>query len=241
MPELREVLEQLAEQAPPARDRFDEELWERVGVGERATRRRWRVAMVAAATLAIAAVGATGVFALRGTPAGTTIDRTISCRLTSTLASASFRIGANIKEPPAYAGGGVVAQPGEVWVGTDALTYAGASKQLTPTAGGSPVKTGYYTDDTVCASSRTAVALSHAGLPSLGTFSRAGNTQMSENCSVAPNSVLTIRLHVVLSKPGAPASAQLAIRGGKHPHPLAFVNWTPTRFTAYAAAACVQS
>jgi len=241
MPELREALERLAEQAPPPRERFDEELWERVSARERVVRRRWRLAAAALAAVGVSAAGATGVFALRGTPAGTTIDRTISCRLTSTLASVSFRIGADIREPPEHVGGGLTQQPGDLWVGTDTLMYAGASKLLTPTVGAKPITSGYYFDSTICGGPQRPIALSRAGLPSLGSFSRAGNTQMSQTCSVAPNSVLTIRLRVVLSKPGTPASAQLAIRGGKHPHPLAFVNWTPTRFTAYAAAACVQS
>lgn len=241
MPELREALEQLASQAPPARWGFDDELWELIDARGRSTRLRWRLAAVALSALAIAGVGATGVFALRSTPAGTTVDRTISCRLTSTLASASFRIGADIKEPSARVGGGLTQQPGELWAGTDSLMYAGASKLLTPSVGAKPVKQGYYFDSTLCGRAQRPIALSRTGLPSLGSFSRAGNTQLAQTCSVAPSSVLTIRLRIVLSKPGTPASAQLSIRGGKHSHPLAFVSWTPTRFTAYAAAACVQS
>jgi hypothetical protein len=197
--------------------------------------------MVGLIALGITAAGAAGVFASGDASAGTIVDKTISCRLSSTLASASFRIDADIKEPPEHVGGGLTEQPGDVWVGTDGLMYAGASKLLTPTVGAKPVRSGSYFDETVCGASRSRIALSRAGLPSLGVFSDAGNTQLSDTCSVAPNTVLTVRLRVVLSKPGTPASAQLAIRGGKRPHPLAFVTWTPTRFTAYAAAACVHS
>jgi len=202
---------------------------------------RWRFATVAVAALGIAAAGAAGVFAGRVATAGTIVDKTISCRLTSTLASTSFRIGADVKEPPEHVGGGLTEQPGDIWVGTDALMFAGASKLLTPTVGAKPVKVGYYFDSTVCIGSRARSALSHEGLSALGSFSRAGNTQMAETCSVAPNTILTIRLRVVLSKLGVPASAQLAIRGGKRPHELAFVSWTSSRFTAWASQACEQS
>lgn len=197
--------------------------------------------MVGLIALGIAAAGAAGVFASGDANAGTIVDKTISCRLSSTLASVSFRITADVMEPPEHVGGGLTQQPGDVWVGTDGLMYAGASKLLTPTVGAKSVRSGSYFDETVCGASRSRIALSRAGLPSLGVFSRAGNTQLSDTCSVAPNTVLTVRLRVVLSKPGTPGSAQLAIRGGKRPHPLAFVTWTPTRFTAYAAAACVHS
>jgi hypothetical protein len=234
MPELRDVLEQLAGQAPPARDRFDEELWERVHARELGTRRRRRIAMVAAATVAIAAAGATGVFALRGTPAGTTVDRTIACRLTTTLASAGFYVGASVTEPGPYGAA-------SVWVGTSQATFAGAGKRIVP-AVGAKATSGYYFDDGDCTSTHTKVRLSQSGLRSLGAFSRSSkNADIRESCSVASNSSIAIRLRVVLARPGVASSAQLAILGGKHPYPLAFVTWTPTRFTAYAAAACVQS
>jgi hypothetical protein len=197
--------------------------------------------MVGFIALGITAGGAAGVFASGDANAGTIVDKTISCRLSSTLTSASFRIDADIKEPPERVGGGFTEQPGDVWVGTDGLMYAGASKLLTPTVGAKPVRSGSYFDETVCGISRSRIALSRAGLPSLGVFSDAGNTQLSDTCSVASNTVLSVRLRVILSKGGTPASAQLAIRGGKRPHPLVFVTWTPTRFTAYAAAACVHS
>lgn len=234
MTELRDALERLADQAPPPRDRFDEELWERVRAGERAARRRWRVATVAAATVAAAAVGATAVFALRGAPAGTTVDRTISCRMTTALSSATVGVGAGVTEPgpdgDAFAG-----------VSNGQLTFAGAGKSILPATGEKLVTRGYYLDRTVCSGSRAKVPLAPSGLRSLGVFSRAGNAQMGEDCSVASNSAVTIRLRVVLSKPGVPVSAQLAVRGGKHPHPLAFVSWTPKRFRAYVAPGCEQS
>ncbi|MGH2999476.1 MAG: hypothetical protein ACRDNM_09260 [Gaiellaceae bacterium] len=234
MPELRDVLEQIAEQAPPPRERFDEELWARVHAKERLARRRWRLATVAAATATIAAAGAAGVFALRGTPAGTTVDRTVACRLTTALSSADFNLGTAIVGR--YGGGVTVIGPGYVM-------YAGAGNGLllVPTPGAKPVKTGYYLDG-ACASSRARIALSPSGLRSLGVFSAAGRAaDLGENCSVASNSTITIRVRVVLSRPGVVASAQLAIRGGKRPHPIAFVSWTPTRFRAYVAPGCEKS
>ena len=234
MPELREVLEQLAGQAPRSGDRFDEELWERVHASERRTRRRRRLAMVAAAAVALAAVGATSVFALRGTPARATIDKTISCRLTTTLASAGFYIASSVTEPGPYGAA-------SVWVGIGNGLYAGAGKSLVPHVGAKPIS-GYYFDDNDCTSSQTTIPVSRSGLRSLGVFSNSSRSaQMREGCSVASNSSIAIRLRVVLSKPGVATSAELAIRGGKHSHPIAFVSWTPSRFRAYVAAGCEQS
>lgn len=234
MTDLRDALEQLAEQAPLPRDRFDEELWERVRASERAARGRWRVGLVAAATVAIAAAGATSVFALRGARGGTTIDRTISCRMTTALSSATLQLGAAVTQPGPY--GNAFA-----WAGTGQTTFAAAGNSITPAAGEKSVTAGYYLDQTVCSSSHARVLLSRPGLRSLGVFSNAGQADMAEDCSVASDSTITIRLRVVLSKPGVPASAQLAIRGGKRPHPLAFVSWTPKRFRAYAAAGCEKA
>lgn len=234
MTELREALEQLAEQAPQPRDRFDEELWTRVHANERAARRRRRVGMVAAATVGIAAAGATSVLALRGAPARTTVGRTISCRMTTALSSAVLQIGAGVTEPGPY---------GEAFAGvsTGQLSLAAVGKSITPGLGEKSVTAGYYLDRTICASSHAKVPLSPSGLRSLGVFSNAGQADMAEDCSVASNSTITVRLRVVLSRPGAPVSALLAIRGGKRPHPIALVSWTPKRFRAYVASGCEQS
>lgn len=231
--ELRDVLEQIAAQAPPPRERFDEELWERVRERERSNRARWRVATVVIATVAVAAAGAAGVFALRGTPAGTTTDRTISCRLTTTLASAGLDIGATVTEPGPYGAA-------SVWVGNGQATFAGAGKGIVPRPG--TTTSGAYFDESDCTSSHANVPLSRLGLRSLGVFSNSSRSaDMRESCFMASNSSISIRMRVVLSRPGVASFAQLAIRGGKRPHPIAFVSWTPTRFRAYVAPGCEQS
>lgn len=234
MSELRDRLELLVEQAPPPRERFEDDLWERIGRTERSRRGRWRVAMVAIATVAVASVGAAEVLAVRGGTTKTTIDRTISCQLRTSLSSASFFVSSSVTEPGPYGGG-------SLWVGLGNATYAGVGKSIVPHVGAKPVS-GYYLDDGDCAASHATAPLSGSGLRSLGVFSNSSRSaDMRESCSVASNSTITVHLRVTLSKPGVPASAELAIRGGKRPHPIAFVSWTPSMFRAYVAAGCEQS
>jgi hypothetical protein len=195
--------------------------------------RRSVLALAISATVLAASGWTSNAVAFGSTHATTVVDKTISCPLRTSLASAGFTVGAAINGP--YGGGVTVTGAGYV-------LYAGAGKpqMLVSGPGTKPVKTGYYTSG-ACASSHTRIPLTASRLPSLGIFSAAGNADIRENCSVPSNSTITVRLRVILAKPGVAASAQLAISGGRRPHPIAFVSWTPTRFRAYVTPGCEQS
>lgn len=235
--EIRAALEELP--LPPEPPGFFDALWQAAEARERVAARRWRGISVVLAVATIAAGSAAGVLAVSRSSGGTTtVDRTISCPVITQLDSGSIGFSAQVKEPPVSYNGGTVTQPGEIGAGSgNQITYAGASSEMF--ANGKTIKAGYFFNTTPCKSA-PAIPLSRSGLPSLGVFSRAGNTELFESCSVAANSSVTVRLRVVLSGPDAPIAAQLAIRAGKRQRPLAFINWTPTRFTALASAACQQ-
>lgn len=238
MSDLRETLERIV--APPRSPGFHDGLSDRIQASQRARLRRWRAAALVATAAAIAAASAAGVLAVSRASGNTTIDRTISCRVITQLDSGSLDLAAQVKGPPVSDNGGTFTQPGSILIAAEQMVYAAisTSKEIVVLPG-KTIKTGYFFNNTVCTRA-TAIQLSRSGLPSLGVFSHAGNTQLSESCLVAANSLATVRLRVVLSASGAPVAAQLAVRAGKRQRPLAFIGWTPTRFTAFASAACVQ-
>lgn len=189
---------------------------------------------------AIAAASAAGVLAVDRGSGGTVVDRTISCPVITQLDSGSIGLGAGVKGPPVSDNGGTVPNPGYVGVGQEELAYAATSTLKSIfVSPGRTVKSGYFFNTTACKSA-PAIPLARSALPSLGVFSHAGNTQLAESCLVAANSLATVRMRVTLSAFGVPVAAQVAVRAGKRQRPLAFIDWTPTRFTAFASAACVQ-
>ena len=240
MSDLRETLERIV--APPPSPSFHDDLNDRVQASQRVSARRWRAVALVATVAAIAAASAAGVLAVgRASGGTTTVDRTIACPVVTQLDSADLGFAAAVKGTPvAGPNGGMVTPPGYISADAEQMLYAAAStlKAIVVSAGHT-VKSGYFFNNSVCKSAR-AIPLTRSGLPLLGVFSRAGYNQLTESCLVAANSTATVRLRVVLSGSGSPVAARLAVRGGKHQRPLAFVDWTPTRFTAFAAAACMQ-
>jgi hypothetical protein len=45
-------------------------------------------------------------------------------------------------------------------------------------------------------------------------------------------------MHVKLGRSGAPVAAQIAVRSGAKQHPVAYIDWTPTRISAYVSPSC---
>lgn len=230
---------------PPERLEFFDELWERAEADARHRAKRWRATAVALGAVAIAAISAAAVLAARsdsGASAGSSriIDRTIECATQDN----GIVVGANVREP-----GVRPPQPGQVSVGpagSDVQSlpmhrYAGASKLLlvtSPNGSNVWIHTGYVFDDTVC--KRTArIPLGRAGLPSLGSFSHAGNGTFSLYCPVVAGASFFIRLRVNL-RGGSPTSSLLAVRVGRQRRAVSFVDWTPTRFKAFGSNGCLQ-
>lgn len=237
---VRDELERLPiPEEPP--DFFDE-LWLKAEQQERQAARRWRRIGVALITLVVTAGTGAGVFAVGRGSGVTVVDRTIACRVITNLDSGSIRIGSQVRLPPDHVNGGVFYQPGSLWVAGNAgaqpdLTYAAVSPNLVIAT--KTVKGGYYLDRTICKKA-AAIPLAPSGLPSLGTFSRAGNTGFDESCDVAKDSLVTVRMRVTESSANVPTAAVLAIRSGDRQRPTAFVDWTPTRVRAWMAPGCIQ-
>lgn len=237
--DLRNALERLVALAPTRRGDFNDELWRRIRASERSAAHRWRAVALGAIAAAIAAGSAVGVLAMGRASGGTIIDRTVSCRLPTALGGTRFAFGGRVDEPTVQQNGKTYPQPGGIGVSNGFQpehTYVAASKLIysgTPTR---VEKDGYLFDTDYCRSTQP-IPFTHAGLASLGVFSRAGNAELERQCFVGASPV-TIRLRVTLAKAGTPVSAQLAIRAGKTQHSVAFVDWTPTRFTAFASSSC---
>jgi hypothetical protein len=237
---VREALERLL--APPELSDFFDSLWLRAEQQEREAARRWRQISVVLIALVVTAGTAAAVFAVGHAGGATVVDRTIACSVITNLDSGSIGIGSQVRLPPDHVNGGVFYQPGYLGVSGSAgaqpeLTYVAVSPVLVIAT--KTVKDGYFFDGTVCKKA-AAIPLARSRLPSLGTFSRAGNTAFTESCDAARDSVVTVRLRVTLSAANKPTAAQLAIRSGKRQRPTAFVDWTPTRVQAWMAPGCVQ-
>ena len=74
------------------------------------------------------------------------------------------------------------------------------------------------------------------GLHAVGTYTGSKGDGVDRECWLATTA--SIRLHVVLGRSGAPIAAQIAVRSGAKQHPVAYVDWTPTRITAYVSPSC---
>jgi hypothetical protein len=221
---------------PAERSRFLDELWQKAEAGERRAARRWRRTSVVLAVIIVAAGTAAGVLAVGRAGGAKVVDRTIGCRVVTNLDSGTLELAAQVRLPPRYAGGGVISQPGSVTASSPQLLYAAASSNIF--ANGRTAKSGYYFDESICQNAH-AIPFVHTGLSSLGDFSRAGQTEFSEACDVARNSMVTVRLRVVLDSAGAPTAARLAIRAGRRQRPAAFVDWTPAAVRAWVAPGCI--
>jgi hypothetical protein len=240
------IEERIANHLRPAeRPDFFDELWERTEADASRRAKRWRTASVALAVVALAAITSTAVVAARR--ASTTVggprvvDRTVECGA-KIGGVPGLNLFARVNEPPLRA----VPQPG--LVGVDAgntaspqALFAGAGRLLwvwSPTAHKySYIKSGYEFDRTMCRPT-SRLALVSSRLPALGTFSNAGHADLNATCPTASGSVVTVRMRVRLARPGAPTSAKVAVAVGRHRHPVAFVDWTPTRFKAFLADGC---
>lgn len=232
-PRVREALERLP--VPEERSGFFDDLWLKAEQEEREAARRWRRIAVALIALVVSAGTAAGVFAVGRGASATVADRTIACRVITNLDSGSIYIGSEVRLPPDHVNGGISYEPGSLWVAGN----AGAQPELTYVQVSKLVKGGYSFDGTICKKAAT-IPLARSGLPSLGTFSRGGNTRFDESCDVAKDSLVTVRMRVTESSANTPTAALVAIRSGPRQRPTAFVEWTPTRVRAWLAAGCIQ-
>ncbi len=214
-PEIRGRLERLR---PPARrPGFEEELWERIADRERASARRWRRSAAGLAALAVAAVASTAVVAT-AQGGGSTLDRTVSCRVRPVGDVPGIVVGAQPRQPGAATAGLQV----EIADGTPLLAVADGV-------------TGFELDGADCRSSALGVPLATDGLPLAGSYAAGGFGRFQARC-FPPGRVL-LRLRLTLDRDGRPLGATVAVRdesGGT----LMVVRWSPSLALAHVDAAC---
>jgi hypothetical protein len=214
--------------APPAGQDFHTQLWERIGDGERASRRRRRTLIAVAAAAALLTVSAAGVFAYGQEQQP--LDRTISCPVPEQGGVNVLYLTAHVKAPPVTYGTKAVPRP--------AVALVEAGDQVVTQlqyAGVTAVRGGYLFDQTVCHTA-PAIPLTRAGLHAVGTYTGSKGDGADRECWLAP--IVSIRMHVKLGRSGAPVAAKIAVRSGAKLHPVAYIDWTPTRITAYVSPSC---
>ena len=220
--------------APPPRERFREELWERAQLQERRVARRWRALAIAATACAAAALGAAGVLAFsRGDSAAgaTTYDRTLSCpmavqggvpvaRLSAHARYSFFNNGQNFSM----------------------VSYTGVmDKNGQGYAGLAAVKGSYgFAMPSLCTAAKR-VPLEPAGLPlyDVYTAGQAGLGAMDNGAQCFVGARATMRLHASIGRNDTPVSGRLALwTATNKPHPVAFVQWTAKRVAVYLSDDC---
>lgn len=226
-PELEDLV------APPARERFREELWERAQLQDRRVARRWRGLAIAAMVIAAGALSTAGVLAFSsgsGAAGATTYDRTLSCpmavqggvpvaRLSAHARYSFFNNGQNFSM---VAFTGVVDKNGQGYAGLGAVraSYGFAMPSL-------------------CIAAK-ALPLRPSGLPLYDVYTngQAGLGAMDSGAQCFVGARATMRVHANIGRNDTPVSGQLALWTGKKLHPVAFVQWTPKRVAVYLSDDC---
>jgi hypothetical protein len=214
--------------APPAGHDFHTQLWERIGDRERASRRRRRTLIAVAGVAALLTVSAAGVFAYG--QERQPLDRTVSCPVPEQGGVNVLYLTAHVKAPPVAYGGKKVPRP--------ALALIEAGDQVVTQlqyVGVTSVRGGYLFDQTICHTA-SAIPLTPAGLRAVGTWTGSRGDGVDRECWIA--TVASIRMHVKLGRSGAPVAAQIAVRSGAKQHPVAYIEWTPARITAFVSPSC---
>jgi hypothetical protein len=214
--------------APPADPDFHGNLWERIGVQERVSRRRRRVAMVVAVAAALGTVSAAGVFAFGEQTQA--VDRTIACPVPDQGGVNRVNVTAHVKAPPMHYSGKTFPNPALAIIdtgapGTQQLQYVGVTS----------IRGGISFDESVCQAA-PAIPLARAGLPAVGVYRGTAGAGIRRECWLAPT--VTVRMHVTLGAAGAPVEARLAVRSGAKLRPVAYIEWTPTLVRAFVSSSC---
>ncbi len=214
-------------EAPPVRPGFREELWERIEERERSATRRWRASAIVAVAVAVAAASAAGVLAF-GVASGATspVDETVSCPIEIVGGVNKLVLGAIPRHKPIRVNGKLEPRPGGFWA------QSGLTNTPVQLAFLTGLKDGVTLDHLVCTPAQR-IPLARAGLPLLNVLNAFHGGTVSQECWVAPR--ITLRLHVIFGKTGAPIAAQMAIRSGAKRRPVAFFDWTLARIRAYVS------
>jgi hypothetical protein len=214
--------------APPAGADFHSNLWDRIGIQERAARRRRRVVLVVAIAAALGTLSAAGVraFGEQTHPA----DRTLSCPVPDQGGVNRLNLTAHVKAPPMKYNGTTFPNPAVAIIDTGApgmtqLQYVGVTS----------VRGGTQFDESVCHTAPP-IPLARAGLPAAGVYRGTAGAGIRRECWLAPT--VTVRMRVTFGPSGAPIEARLAMRSGAKLRPVAYVEWTPTLVRAFVSSSC---
>jgi len=224
--------------APPARPGFREDVI-RKGERERAAAGQRRVALLAVVSgVVVASFSTAGVFALEAGGTPRLIDRTQSHPAVVQGGVPVFHIAAHAHGVTrSQKTGGLVPLAAQLSIyveqtATQWLYYEGVTD----------AKKGFQTALEPQCSKAPQVPLGPAGLPKEGVYVRNGpglGGDFGYRC--LSGNRITIRMHAVISKAGAPTAAQLIVRTGKKLRPVAFIDWTPSKVTTYLSLDCGPS
>jgi hypothetical protein len=215
-------------EAPPASPEFRSELQRRIETGERLARGRRRAAALVAVVAAVVIVSATSVSAFHEQTKP--LDRTMTCAVPQTGGVYRVDLLARVRGPGTNFGGVVVPNRAEA-----AFNAGDTGPNNTSLASVVDFPNGFGFNDQLCHGA-AAVPLARAGLPSVGSVTGTKGATIAKECWLAP--VVTVRMHVTFGASGKPVSAKLVLRSGRRLRPAAYIDWTPTRASAFASAAC---
>jgi hypothetical protein len=218
--------------APPSREGFREELWERAEQQERRAARRWRPVAIAALVVAAAAISGAGVLA-RGGQASVTIDRTIACPVPIRGGVPVFHLFAQARGKYLFQGK-LTGSAAQLAVGTTAPGLSSREDFVSVTS----FRGGFGIDQQRCHAA-SQIALERSGLPKDADYlpNQPGVGGMfGATCLSA--STITVRLRTRIAASGAPVWAKLAVRSGKKLRPIVYVDWTPDKVTTYLSPDC---
>ena len=224
--------------APPPPPDFRERLYERAEEWHRRRALRWRVAAIAATAVAVAAIGAAGVFAFgthRTTVAlGNTLDQTVSCAVpvragvpvlnlsTAPLGTQFFR-GKRIPHPAV-----AFLESESINAPPPSILYFHITNQARNIG---------FVAPPACTKAPT-MSLTRAGLPRYDTVHAPSDGQSNDiSLRCFTGTTVTIRVHATLSH-NVPTAATILVRTGKKQRPMLYVDWTPKTISAYATGDC---
>jgi hypothetical protein len=213
----------------PESPQFFDDLRLRLDTDDRRAVRRWRRAAIGFALAALAATVAAGVLAATPRAAANVVDRTVRCSLLGRGGSdAYFDLYSEPGAPPPGATGQLPKNLPPGFKPLPAIDVETGDTLTVLTL--SPLVSGYQLDRTRCAAAHTTLTFGPHGLPQATDLPAAAKREFHTRCAI-PSAILRIR--ITTDQAGIPVRARLLVvraAGGK---PVAYVDWSRRRVTAY--------
>jgi hypothetical protein len=214
---------------PPEPPDFLDVFWERTAAREHLAVRRWRRATLAAAAVALAALGAAGVIAA---PFGSSkvVDRTATC---VTQARAGVRLVAIAASPtrPANA-----AQYGRYTAAELVFTTGGDWYYGTKLLNLDATLKGYLANEERCANANRDIPLEPRGLSLRADYRKGSYSGRLVTCKTQAR--IAYRARFTMDEKGRPVSGRVAVQAARGGEPLIYVDWSQRRMRMWAGRAC---